>query len=34
VIKGPDGRPHIILVSDDNGNFFQRSLMLEFELAQ
>ncbi|AYD02747.1 hypothetical protein NCHU2750_33620 [Neorhizobium sp. NCHU2750] len=30
VIKGADGLPHVILVSDDNGNFFQRSVMLEF----
>lgn len=32
VVAGSDGRPHLILVSDDNGNFFQRSIMLEFRL--
>ncbi len=33
VIAGPDGRPHVILISDDNGNhFLQRNLMLEFRL--
>jgi hypothetical protein len=34
VVAGPDGRPHIILVSDDNGSIFQRNLMLEFRLNQ
>ena len=34
VIKGPDGRPHLIVVSDDNGNFIQRNVMLEFRLSQ
>jgi hypothetical protein len=34
VIEAPDGRPHLILVSDDNGNFLQRNLMLEFRLAE
>jgi hypothetical protein len=32
VIAGPDGSPHLIVVSDDNGSFFQRNLMLEFRL--
>lgn len=32
VIEGRDGRPHVILVSDDNGNIFQRNVMLEFRL--
>lgn len=32
VVAGADGRPHLILVSDDNGNFFQRNVMLEFAL--
>jgi hypothetical protein len=34
VITGPDGRPHLILVSDDNGNMLQRNIMLEFRLNQ
>ncbi|MFB9952741.1 esterase-like activity of phytase family protein [Rhizobium puerariae] len=32
VIMGPEGRPHLILVSDDNGNLLQRNVMLEFRL--
>ena len=32
VVAGPDGRPHIILLSDDNGSIFQRNVMLEFRL--
>ncbi len=32
VITGPDGTPHIILISDDNGNILQRNIMLEFRL--
>jgi hypothetical protein len=32
VVPGPEGTPHLILVSDDNGNLFQRSVMLEFRL--
>ena len=32
VIAGPEGKPHLILVSDDNGNLFQRNVMLEFRL--
>ena len=32
VVTGADGKPHLILVSDDNGNFFQRNMMLEFSL--
>lgn len=34
VIKGADGRSHVVLVSDDNGIFFQRSVMLEFALKE
>jgi len=34
VVEGPDGRPHLIIVSDDNGNFLQRNVMLEFRLEQ
>ncbi|TWF50327.1 hypothetical protein FHW37_106290 [Neorhizobium alkalisoli] len=34
VVTGTDGAPHLILVSDDNGNFFQRNVMLEFRLLQ
>jgi hypothetical protein len=34
VIEGADGRPHVIIVSDDNGNFLQRNMMLEFRLGQ
>jgi hypothetical protein len=35
VIDGPEGRPHVILISDDNGNhFLQRNVMLEFRLNQ
>lgn len=33
VVAGPDGSPHLIIVSDDNGLFLQRNLMLEFRLA-
>lgn len=32
VIAGADGRPHIILVSDDNAFPLERNLMLEFRL--
>jgi len=33
VIAGADGKPHVILISDDNGNhFLQRNVMLEFRL--
>lgn len=32
VVEGADGQPHLILVSDDNGNFLQRNVMLEFRL--
>lgn len=32
VISGPDGKPHLIIVSDDNGNILQRNVMLEFRL--
>lgn len=32
VIEGADGQSHLILVSDDNGNFLQRNVMLEFRL--
>ena len=32
VIAGSDGRPHVIIVSDDNGNMIQRNIMLEFRL--
>lgn len=34
VVAGPDGRPHVILVSDDNHSIFQRNLMLEFKLVE
>jgi hypothetical protein len=34
VVMAADGTPHLILVSDDNGNFFQRNVMLEFRLVQ
>jgi hypothetical protein len=34
VIRGADGRSHVIIVSDDNGNIFQRNVMLEFVLEQ
>lgn len=34
VVTGPDGRPHLILVSDDNHSILQRNLLLEFRLAQ
>ncbi|SKA05233.1 esterase-like activity of phytase family protein [Consotaella salsifontis] len=30
----PDGTPRLTLVSDDNGNFFQRTLLLEFRLEE
>lgn len=33
VVDGADGKPHVILISDDNGNhFLQRNIMLEFRL--
>ncbi|MGI2034923.1 esterase-like activity of phytase family protein [Rhizobium panacihumi] len=32
VVAGPDGVPHLIVVSDDNHSIFQRNLMLEFRL--
>jgi hypothetical protein len=32
VLPGSDGTTRLILVSDDNGNFFQRNMMLEFRL--
>ena len=32
VIIGPEGKPHVILMSDDNGNILQRNVMLEFRL--
>lgn len=32
VVVGPDGKPHLIVVSDDNGNILQRNIMLEFRL--
>jgi hypothetical protein len=32
VVAGADGKPHLILVSDDNGNFLQRNVLLEFRL--
>lgn len=32
VRKSPDGTPIILLISDDNMNFFQRTLLLEFAL--
>lgn len=31
-VTGPDGSTRLILVSDDNHSFFQRTLMLEFKL--
>jgi hypothetical protein len=34
VITGPEGKPHLILISDDNGNLLQRNVMLEFRLTQ
>ncbi|WP_117196362.1 esterase-like activity of phytase family protein [Rhizobium terrae] len=34
VISGPEGKPHLILVSDDNGNMLQRNIMLEFRLSE
>lgn len=34
IVAGPDGRPHLIIISDDNGLFLQRNLMLEFKLSQ
>jgi hypothetical protein len=33
VVEGTDGRPHLILVSDDNHSILQRNLMLEFRLT-
>jgi hypothetical protein len=32
VVAGADGKPHVILVSDDNGSILQRNVMLEFVL--
>jgi hypothetical protein len=32
VISGPDGKSHLVIVSDDNGNILQRNVMLEFRL--
>jgi len=32
VVAGPDGVPHLVVVSDDNHSIFQRNLMLEFRL--
>jgi hypothetical protein len=32
VVAGPDGLPHLLVVSDDNHSIFQRNLMLEFRL--
>lgn len=34
VRTAPDGTPIILLISDDNLNFFQRTLLLEFALRQ
>jgi len=34
VVTGPEGKPHLIIVSDDNGNILQRNVMLEFRLNQ
>ncbi|WP_445738955.1 esterase-like activity of phytase family protein [Neorhizobium tunisiense] len=34
VVMGPEGRPHLILISDDNGNLLQRNVMLEFRLNE
>lgn len=34
VITGADGRPHILLVSDDNHSILQRNVMLEFRLVE
>lgn len=34
VVTGPDGRPHLILISDDNHSILQRNLLLEFRLAE
>lgn len=34
VIAGPDGHPHVILVSDDNHSILQRNVMLEFRLVE
>lgn len=34
VVRGPDGVPRIIVVSDDNRSFLQRNLMLEFRLVE
>ena len=31
-VIGPDGSTRLILVSDDNHSFFQRTIMLEFKL--
>lgn len=34
VVVGPEGKPHLIVVSDDNGNILQRNVMLEFRLSR
>jgi hypothetical protein len=34
VVAGLDGSPHVIVISDDNGLFLQRNLMLEFRISQ
>jgi hypothetical protein len=34
VYRASDGSTRIVLVSDDNGSFFQRNLFLEFRLAE
>jgi hypothetical protein len=34
VVAGPDGSAHLIVISDDNGLFLQRNVMLEFKLNQ
>jgi hypothetical protein len=33
-LTGPDGSTRIILISDDNHSFFQRTLFLEFKLLK
>jgi len=32
VVQGAEGKPHLVLVSDDNGSILQRNVMLEFVL--
>ena len=34
VVAGPDGKPRIIVTSDDNHSLFENSLMLEFRIAE